>query len=68
VLSGVCRVNNRAASILLYHVITGVGALDVTTVPNGQSLSTMLAGHNLTLSKSANVMKLIYADVFGIDF
>lgn len=46
--------NDRAASILLYHIITGVGALNVTMVPNGQSLTTMLAGHNLTLSKAAN--------------
>jgi hypothetical protein len=74
VLSGVCSNNDRAASILLYHVITGVGALDTTKVPNGfngQSLTTMLPGHNLTLSIAANLMKMIYAEVlyvFAIDF
>ncbi|KAG0561253.1 hypothetical protein M758_9G048200 [Ceratodon purpureus] len=46
--------NNRAGSIILYHVITGVGALDITKTSNGQSLTTMLEGHNLTVSKGAN--------------
>lgn len=56
---GACRNNNRAASILFYHMIPGVGSQSFTNLVTGQSVSTMLEGHNLTISKDANVMEML---------
>lgn len=43
--------DNRAGSILLYHIIT-VPAVTVAQLTNGQNLPTSLQGYNLTVSKT----------------
>jgi len=43
--------DNRAGSIILYHLIT-VPAVTATELTNGESLPTSLQGYNLTVSKT----------------
>lgn len=49
-----CRASNsdnRAGSIILYHIIT-VPAVTAAQLVNGQKLPTALSGYNLTVSKT----------------